>query len=77
VAVHALKITTTGNSLAVALPRSVTDRLHLKKGDQIFLIDTDDGVRLTPFDPHFERAMTVASQLMDRYRNTARELAKM
>jgi putative addiction module antidote len=73
---HALKITTTGNSLAVALPKSVTDRLHLQKGDQIFLVDTEDGVRLTPFDPHFERTMQVAGELMDRYRNTARELAK-
>jgi putative addiction module antidote len=74
--VHALKITTTGNSLAIALPKAVVDRLKLKKGDEIFLVDTPDGVRLTPYDPEFDAQLNAARQVMRKYRNTLRALAK-
>jgi putative addiction module antidote len=71
-----LKVTTTGNSLAVRIPQSVADRLHLHKGDEIFLVDTEDGFRVTPYDPNFAEQMSVAQGVMARYRNAARELAK-
>jgi hypothetical protein len=32
--------------------------------------------RITPYDPAFEEAMTVAEEFMGRYKNALRELAK-
>jgi putative addiction module antidote len=71
-----IKVRKFGNSLGVVLPKEVVNRLQTGDGQRLFLIDAPDGYRLTPFDPDFERKMTVAKDVMKRYRNTLRELAK-
>jgi putative addiction module antidote len=71
-----LKVTTTGNSLAVRIPQSVAERLRLSKGDEVFLIETDDGFRITPYNPDFAEQMKVARSVMARYRNALRQPAK-
>jgi hypothetical protein len=50
--------------------------LHLNKGDEVFLIETDDGFRITPYNPDFAEQMKVARSVMARYRNALRQLAK-
>jgi putative addiction module antidote len=65
-----------GNSLGVILPAEATAFLHVKEGDVLHLTESPDGYRITPYDPEFERAMAVAEDLMNRYRNALRELAK-
>lgn len=75
-AVTTQKVTTTGNSLAVRIPQNVAERLGLHKGDEVFLIDTEDGFRITPFDPDFAEQMRVAKGVISRYRNALRELSK-
>ena len=47
----ALKLTQIGNSVGVILPKEILARLKLEKGDTVFVTDSVDGVRLTPFDP--------------------------
>ncbi|MBV9272846.1 MAG: AbrB/MazE/SpoVT family DNA-binding domain-containing protein, partial [Verrucomicrobia bacterium] len=42
---HALTVTSVGNSLGVVLPKEVTSLLDLKKGDKIFLTKSPDGYR--------------------------------
>ena len=65
-----------GNSLGVIIPIEVTTTLRVREGDVLFLTESPDGVRLTPYDPEFERQMTVASEGIQNYRNALRELAK-
>ena len=38
--------------------------------------DGAGGLRLTPYDPDFERSMAMVDEIMDEYRDTLRELAK-
>lgn len=71
-----LKVTQIGNSLGVILPREVASRLRLAKGDEVSLVETADGIELTPFDPEFEERMAAARRVAKRYRNALRELAK-
>jgi putative addiction module antidote len=72
-----LKVRRVGNSLGVVLPKEVIGRLNLGDGERLFLIETADGsYRLTPYDPAFEKKMKKAAELMRRYRNTLRALAK-
>jgi len=71
-----LKVTRIGNSLGVILPREITDRLRLAKGDEVTVVVTENGVELTPYDPDFGEKMKVAKRLSKRYRNALRELAK-
>ena len=72
-----LKVRKFGNSLGVVLPKEVIQRLQAADGDAIFLVEAEEGeYRLTPYDPAFENKMAKAEELMKRYRNTLRVLAK-
>ena len=71
-----LKLTRVGNSTAVVLPKEVLQRLKLERGDTVYLTETPDGWRLTPYDPEFERQMEEAHRLMKKRRNALRALAK-
>jgi putative addiction module antidote len=72
-----LKIRKFGNSLGVVLPKEVIQRLRTRDGERVFLIESGDGdYRLTPYDPTFEKKMEKAEEIMGRYRNTLRALAK-
>ncbi len=71
-----LKITTVGNSTGVILPKEALALLKAQKGDTLVLTESPNGGQLTPHDPEFERDMETAYDLMARYRNALRELAK-
>ncbi len=72
-----LKVRKIGNSLGVVLPREVLSRLNAGDGERLYLIEGPDGAyRLTPYDPAFEKKMRKAEDIMARYRNTLRALAK-
>jgi len=71
-----LKLTAIGNSAGVVLPKEVLARLKVDKGDALYLTESPDGYRLTPYDPDFERQMDTARKIMKRRRAVLRELAK-
>ena len=72
-----LKVRKVGNSLGVVLPREATNRMKVHDGDTLFLTETPDGgYRITPYDPDFEIKITKVEDIMSRYRNTLRTLAK-
>lgn len=72
-----LKVRKFGNSLGVVLPKHVINRLQTGDGEKLFLIESADGdYRLTPYDPTFEKQMEAFEEVMSRYRNTLRALAK-
>ena len=65
-----------GNSLCVILPTRALQALHVREGDQLFLTEAPGGLRMTPYDPEFDETMKIAEDVMGRYRNALRELAK-
>lgn len=71
-----LKLVKIGNSTGVILPKDVLDRLNLSAGDQLSLTQTSDGINLSARSEEFDRQMAVARDVMKRYRNALRELAK-
>jgi putative addiction module antidote len=71
-----LKVRAVGNSTGVTLPREVTDRLKIHNGDSVYLTESPDGYRLTPYNPTFERQMKAAESVMRRYKDALRQLAK-
>lgn len=72
----ALKLTKVGNSTGVILPKEVLAKLQLGQGDTVYLTDAADGMRITPYDPDFERQMALARRVAKKRRNALRELAK-
>lgn len=71
-----LKLTSIGNSLGVILPKELLAKLGVSKGDTLFAVETDNGIRLTTTDPDFETQMGVAREIMKKRRAVLRELAK-
>ena len=71
-----LKITTVGASAGIILNKEVMARLRVRKGDSLFLTEAPGGYRLTPYDPEFERQMTLAEEIMHDDREVLRALAK-
>jgi putative addiction module antidote len=72
-----LEIKKIGNSTGVILPKELMAKLDLKQGQWLHVTELPDGgVRLTPYDPDFEKAMEVVEDLMVEYRDTLKALAK-
>ncbi len=72
-----LKLRKIGNSLGIVLPKEALAHLKVEEGDTLTLTEgTENSVRLTPHSEAFDRQMAVFKDLMKRYRNTLRELAK-
>lgn len=70
-----LKITTVGNSAGVILPKELLARLRLGKGDELYALETPDGIRLTAFNPILAAQMEVAEQIMREDRQVLHKLA--
>jgi putative addiction module antidote len=72
-----LQVRKIGNSIGFILPKETAARLDLKEGDRLFLVEQPGGsFVLTPHDPDFEKAMEIADEIMDKYRDTLAALAK-
>ncbi len=71
------KITTVGSSAGLILSKEAMARLKVKKGDTLYLTESPDGgFRLTPYNPEFERQMSLAEDIMYEDREVLRQLAK-
>ncbi|MBB6337028.1 putative addiction module antidote [Xanthomonas arboricola] len=71
-----LKITSIGNSAGVILPKELLARLRLGKGDELYALETSDGIKLTAFDPTLAAQMDVAEQVMRNRRALLHKLAQ-
>jgi putative addiction module antidote len=65
-----------GNAAGTTIPKALLERYQLHEGDTIHLVETDDGILITPFDPDFADAMQIYQEGARTFRNALRELAK-
>jgi putative addiction module antidote len=72
-----IEIKKIGNSDGFILPRELMQRLELKRGQQLHVVElAGGGFQVLPYDPDFQRTMELAEEIMDEYRDTLAELAK-
>jgi len=72
----ALKIRKIGNSTGVVLPKEVLSHLHVENGDTIYLVESPDGFRITPYDQEFAKQMELAKRVMQEDKDVLHVLAK-
>ena len=72
----ALKIKKIGNSAGIVLPKDVLARLRAEIGDELFISESPDGIRLTATNPDLSEQMRIAEEIMREDRDILRELAK-
>jgi putative addiction module antidote len=71
------KVRKIGNSLGIVLPKEALQALKVEEGATVYLTEApNNSLQINPERPGFEEKMRVADSLMQRYRNTFRELAK-
>ncbi len=71
-----LKLVQIGNSVGFVLPKEAALKLKVEKGDVVYLTDSPDGYRISPYDPEFEKQMKAAERIMKKRRRVLRALAK-
>lgn len=71
-----LKLTSVGTSTGIVIPKEMLSELKVEKGDRLFATRTPDGYLLTPYDPAVETQIQAGREIMKRYRETLRALAK-
>lgn len=71
-----VKVTSIGNSMGIVLPKEAVTKLRADKGDVLYLVDTPEGLILTPYQQDFEAQMDAAEKVLKKYRNALHELAK-
>jgi len=50
----AVTIESVGNSAGVLLPKKILTKLRIDMGDVLHVIETENGIELTPYDPQFD-----------------------
>lgn len=71
-----VKLTTVGSSTGIILPKELLERLRVKKGDVLHVVETPGGIELTPYDPEFAEQIAVAEEVMRSDRNVLKKLAE-
>jgi putative addiction module antidote len=72
-----IEIKKIGNSDGLILPREIMQRLDLKRGQFLHIIElAGGGFQAIPYNPDFERTMQIADDVMDEYKDTLAALAK-
>ena len=69
-----VKLTTVGNSTGIVLPKELLQRLRVQKGDQLFVVETPNGIELTPYDPEVAAQLDAAEQVMREDRDVLKKL---
>lgn len=65
-----------GGSVSITVPKDIAERNQLTVGEDAFVVETEQGVLFTGYDPTFAKAMQVYERGAKKYRNALRELAK-
>mgnify|MGYP001823180262 CR=1 FL=1 len=65
-----------GGTVGATLPRESVERFHIKAGDVLNVIETPEGILITPLDPDFAKAVEVYDRGARKFRNALHELSK-
>ena len=70
-------ITRVGTSAVIILPKAALQQLHAERGQKLFVTEAPGGgLRISRFNPEFERQMRYAYEAMDLFPDALKELAK-
>lgn len=71
------KVRKIGNSLGIVIPKEALRAMKVEEGATLYITEApENSVQMTPERPGFAEKAKLAEDLMKRYRNALRELAK-
>lgn len=66
-----------GGSVGAIIPKDVLQRQHLAANDELFVIETPDGILLTASDPTTKTALAAYAEVARENRDALSALAKL
>lgn len=61
--------------MGATLPKEMVDRLDLAPGDRVLVVETEDGILLTPYTQGLDDELAATRRAAKRYRSALRALA--
>lgn len=71
-----IKVCRIGNSTGVILSKELLAHLRVQQGDELYVTETPEGIKLQPYDPEFAGQMEVAEQVMRDRRTLLHNLSE-
>jgi putative addiction module antidote len=71
-----LKVIAIGNCVGVILPTEILERLHVGSGDNLYAVETKNGIELTASNPAFAQQVEVAERVMREDRDALKKLTE-
>lgn len=71
-----IKVTTVGDSTGIILPPELLEKLHIGKGDTLYVTETARGFELSVYDEEFAKQMDIAESVMLEDSSVLRKLAE-
>ena len=75
--VHTITLKKIGGSISAIIPKDMASRQHLAANDQLFAMETADGILLTAVDPTTRAALDAYTELAKENRAAMAALAKL
>lgn len=69
-------LTEIGTSTAILLPPEVLEKLRVRSGDKLQVVETPNGVELSPYDPELDEQLAIAERIMQRDAAVLKRLAE-
>ncbi|HEY5055541.1 MAG TPA: AbrB/MazE/SpoVT family DNA-binding domain-containing protein [Acidobacteriaceae bacterium] len=71
-----VKVTTVGSSVGIVLPKEILNRLHVEKGDMLYLTESPDGIRISAYDANLAKKLDAMELVMRENRDVLKKLAQ-
>ena len=75
--IQSLKLKKIGGSVGAILPKEMLQRQHLAANDEVFAVETADGILLTAVDPDTTAALAAYAEAARENRAAMAALAKL
>ena len=71
-----VKLRKVGNSYGFTVPRELLDKYNLKEGEELYVVESRDGFKLSPYNPDFELWAASLDRTNEKFKNALKELAR-
>lgn len=75
--VHTITLRKIGGSIGAIIPKELATRQHLAPDDQLYAVETPEGILLTTVDPTTQAALEAYAELAKENRAAMAALAKV
>ena len=71
-----VKIRRVGNSYGFTIPKELMEKYNLEEGEELHIVEENDGFTLTPYDPDFKDWSEKFENINKKYKNTLKALSE-